>query len=94
MIVYQTEINNFFINDLSHEYNRKYPASIGFSFVFPSVVLPFSSRFWLLAFCTETTKTKREQPKRQREWQYNAEKHKGKASASRVNRKLHYRLTK
>ena len=23
MIVYQTEINNFFINDLFHEYNRK-----------------------------------------------------------------------
>ena len=33
---------------------------------------------------TETTKTKREQPKQRREWQYNAEKHKGKASASRV----------
>ena len=33
---------------------------------------------------TETTKTKREQPKPRREWQYNAEKHKGKASASRV----------
>ena len=35
---------------------------------------------------TETTKTKREQPKQRREWQYNAEKHKGKASASRVSR--------
>ena len=33
---------------------------------------------------TETTKTNREQPKPRREWQYNAEKHKGKASASRV----------
>ena len=33
---------------------------------------------------TETTKTKREQPKQRREWQYNVEKHKGKASASRV----------
>ena len=33
---------------------------------------------------TETTKTKREQSKPRREWQYNAEKHKGKASASRV----------
>ena len=32
-----------------------------------------------------TTKTKREQPKPRREWQYNAEKHKGKASASRVD---------
>ena len=60
--------------------------------MFLSVVLPFSSRFWLLAFCfgcfcaeeTETTKTKHEQPKPRREWQYNAEKHKGKASASRV----------
>ena len=31
-----------------------------------------------------TTKTKREQPKPRREWQHNAEKHKGKASASRV----------
>ena len=31
-----------------------------------------------------TTKTKREQPKPRREWQYNAEKHKGKTSASRV----------
>ena len=69
-----------------------YPASRGFSLVFLSVVLPFSSRFWLLAFCfgcfsflgTETTKTKREQPKPRREWQYNAEKHRGKASASRV----------
>ena len=28
-----------------------YPASRGFSLVFLSVVLPFSSRFWLLAFC-------------------------------------------
>ena len=75
--------------------------------MFLSVVLPFSSRFWLLAFCfgcfcaeektsadsrlgfllsmrEMTTKTKREQPKPRREWQYNAEKHKGKASASRV----------
>ena len=74
--------------------------------MFLSVVLPSSSRFWLLAFfdcfCaeekisadsrfflrlffgTETTKIKREQPKPRREWQYNAEKHKGKASASRV----------
>ena len=34
--------------------------------------------------CIETTKTKREQPKPRRERQYNAEKHKGKASASRV----------
>ena len=34
---------------------------------------------------TETTKTKREQPKPRREWQYNAEKHKGKASAGRVS---------
>ena len=42
--------------------------------MFLSVVLPFS-----------TTKTKREQPKPRREWQYNAEKHKGKASASRVS---------
>ena len=33
---------------------------------------------------TETTKTKRKQPKPRREWQYNAEKHRGKASASRV----------
>ena len=30
---------------------RGYPASRGFSLVFLSVVLPFSSRFWLLAFC-------------------------------------------
>ena len=58
--------------------------------MFLSVVLPFSSRFWLLAFCfgcfcaEEKTKTKSEQPKPRREWQYNAEKHKGKASASRV----------
>ena len=29
----------------------EYPASRGFSLVFLSVVLPFSSRFWLLAFC-------------------------------------------
>ena len=29
----------------------RYPASRGFSLVFLSVVLPFSSRFWLLAFC-------------------------------------------
>ena len=50
--------------------------------MFLSVVLPFSPRFWLLAFCFETTKTKREQPKPRREWQYNAEKHKRKASAS------------
>ena len=28
-----------------------YPASRGFSLVFLSVVLPFSSRFWLPAFC-------------------------------------------
>ena len=28
-----------------------YPASRGFSLVFLSVVLPFSSRLWLLAFC-------------------------------------------
>ena len=28
-----------------------YPASRGFSLVFLSVVLPFSSQFWLLAFC-------------------------------------------
>ena len=28
-----------------------YPASRGFSLVFLSVVLPLSSRFWLLAFC-------------------------------------------
>ena len=28
-----------------------YPASRGFSLVFLSVVLPFSSWFWLLAFC-------------------------------------------
>ena len=28
-----------------------YPASRGFPLVFLSVVLPFSSRFWLLAFC-------------------------------------------
>ena len=28
-----------------------YPASRGFSLVFLSVVLPFSSRFWLLALC-------------------------------------------
>ena len=28
-----------------------YPASRGFSLVFLSVVLLFSSRFWLLAFC-------------------------------------------
>ena len=28
-----------------------YPANRGFSLVFLSVVLPFSSRFWLLAFC-------------------------------------------
>ena len=57
--------------------------------MFLSVVLPFSWRFWLLAFCfgcfcAEETKTKHEQPKPPREWQYNAEKHKGKASASRV----------
>ena len=31
---------------------KKYPASRGFSLVFLSVVLPFSSRFWLLAFCS------------------------------------------
>ena len=31
--------------------NANYPASRGFSLVFLSVVLPFSSRFWLLAFC-------------------------------------------
>ena len=30
---------------------KKYSASRGFSLVFLSVVLPFSSRFWLLAFC-------------------------------------------
>ena len=42
------------------------------------------SRFVLV----ETTKTKREQPKERREWQYNAEKHKGKASASRVRNNL------
>ena len=28
-----------------------YPASRGFSLVFLSIVLPFSSQFWLLAFC-------------------------------------------
>ena len=31
--------------------HSSYPASRGFSLVFLSVVLPFSSRFWLLAFC-------------------------------------------
>ena len=30
---------------------QDYPASRGFSLVFLSVVLPFSSRFWLLTFC-------------------------------------------
>ena len=30
---------------------KDYPASRGFSLVFLSVVLPFSLRFWLLAFC-------------------------------------------
>ena len=30
---------------------KYYPTSRGFSLVFLSVVLPFSSRFWLLAFC-------------------------------------------
>ena len=30
---------------------RNYPASRGSSLVFLSVVLPFSLRFWLLAFC-------------------------------------------
>ena len=59
-----------------------YPANRGFSLVFVSVVLPFSSRF--LCRGKETTKTKREQPKPRREWQYNVEKHKGKAFASRV----------
>ena len=54
--------------------------------MFLSVVLPFSSRFWLLAFCFGCfcAEESREQPKPRREWQYNAEKHKGKASASRV----------
>ena len=32
-------------------HNRLYPASRGFSLVFLSVILPFSSLFWLLAFC-------------------------------------------
>ena len=41
--------------------------------------------FWLfLCQRKETSKTKRELPKPRREWQYNAEKHKGKASVSRV----------
>ena len=31
--------------------SNAYPASRGFSLVFLSVVLSFSSRFWLLAFC-------------------------------------------
>ena len=30
---------------------QNYPASRGLSLGFLSVVLPFSSRFWLLAFC-------------------------------------------
>ena len=35
-------------------------------------------------------KTKREQPKQRREWQYNAEKHKGKASARRVGQNCNF----
>ena len=35
----------------SRNLSEVYPASRGFSLVFLSVVLPFSSRFWLLAFC-------------------------------------------
>ena len=38
-----------FIRKLKPSLN--YPASRGFSLVFLSVVLPFFSRFWLLAFC-------------------------------------------
>ena len=37
-------------SEVTHKINT-YPASRGFSLVFISVVLPFSSRFWLLAFC-------------------------------------------
>ena len=33
------------------DFSKKYPASRGFSLVFLNVVLPFSSLFWLLAFC-------------------------------------------
>ena len=39
----QTRFSEFFY--------KWYPASRGFSLVFLSVLLPFSSRFWLLAFC-------------------------------------------
>ena len=37
--------------DFQHHRTLWYPAGRGFSLVFLRVVLPFSSRFWLLAFC-------------------------------------------
>ena len=42
------EDNYKYLVALQHQF---YPASRGFSLVFLSVVLPFSSLFWLLAFC-------------------------------------------
>ena len=41
------KINIHYLQISGHNW---YPASRGFSLVFLSVVLPFSSRFWLLAF--------------------------------------------
>ena len=43
----QMYLSDFFESSKAYTY----PASRGFSLVFLSVVLPFSSRFWLLAFC-------------------------------------------
>ena len=61
--IHNGEVQGFFCDDsvtafitVSSKFFTKqtqppYPASRGFSLVFLSVVLPFSSRFWLLAFC-------------------------------------------
>ena len=42
---------NYYSSGRNTELKLCYPASRGFSFVFLSVVQPFSSLFWLLAFC-------------------------------------------
>ena len=45
------KITCYFYYVINRAFRSKYPASRGFSLVFLSVVLPFSSLFWLLAFC-------------------------------------------
>ena len=72
--------------------------------MFLSVVLPFSSRFWLLAFCFGcffVSFSAQKQPKQNASSQNREEngsttlkKHKGKASASRVKSSSSYMLKK